>query len=123
VDGHRPDVRLVPKGPDECARDVVPQEFGRRPVYLPGLTEKVRAGDYAYFPSRDVWLAVGPRVALRDETLLKGPDERIYYYRAGVRHWVPTLDVFVAHGFAWEGVQLTPPYVLQDIPEGPPLGA
>jgi hypothetical protein len=123
VDGHRADVSLVPKGPDECARDVVPQEFGRRPVYLPGLTDRVRGGAYAYFPSRDVWLAVGPRVELKDGTLLKGPDERIYYYGDGVRRWVPTLDVFVAHGFSWDGVQLTPPYVLQDVPEGPPLAA
>ena len=123
VDGHRPDVSLVPKGPDECARDVVPRELGRRPVYLPGLTDRVRGGAYAYFPSRDVWLAVGPRVELKDGTLLKGPDERIYYYGDGVRRWVPTLDVFVAHGFSWDGVQLTPPYVLQDIPEGPPLAA
>ena len=33
------------------------------------------------------------------------------------------LEVFAARGFSWDGVQLTPPYVLQEIPEGPPLTA
>jgi Protein O-mannosyl-transferase TMEM260-like len=123
VDGHRRDVRLVPKGPDECARDVVPQELGRHPVYLPGLTDKVRSGAFAYFPSRDLWLAVGPKVEPEDGALLKGPDERIYLVQGGQRRWVPTLEVFAARGFSWDGVRLTPPYVLQEIPEGPPLAA
>jgi hypothetical protein len=122
VDGHRPDVRLEPKGPDECARDVVPPFFGRRPIYLPALTDRVRQGAYAYFPSRDLWLVVGPRAELREGALLKGPDDRIYLYQDGRRHWVPTLEAFVGRGFSWEQVQLTPPYVLQDIPEGPALG-
>ncbi|HEX2326423.1 MAG TPA: DUF2723 domain-containing protein, partial [Chloroflexota bacterium] len=121
VDGHRPDVSLVPKGPDECDRDVVPQQLGRRPVYLPGMTDRVRAGAHAYFPSRDLWLAVGPQVTLREGALLKGPDEKIYLLQDGQRRWVPTLEVFQSRGFSWDGVQLAPPYALQGVPEGPPL--
>ena len=121
VDGHRPDVSLVPRGPDECDRDIVPQQLGRRPVYLPGMTDRVRAGAHAYFPSRDLWLAVGPRVTLREGALLKGPDEKIYLLQDGQRRWVPTLEVFQSRGFSWDGVQLAPPYALQGVPEGPPL--
>ncbi len=121
VDGHRPDVQLVPKGPDECARDILPQEFGRRPVYLPALTENVRRAPYVFFPSRDLWLAVAQRPPLVDGALLKGPDERIYLYQDGRRRWVPTLDVFTAHGFTWERVRLTGEDELQAIPEGVPL--
>lgn len=121
VDGHRPDVHLVPKGPDECARDVLPQEFGRRPVYLPALTDAVRRTPYVFFPSRDLWLAVAQRPPLVDGALLKGPDERIYLYQDGTRHWVPSLTVFIARGFTWEQVRLTADYELRDIREGPIL--
>ena len=122
VDGHRPDVTLVSKGPDECARDVLPEQFGRRPVYLPALTDKVKASEYVFFPSRDLWLAVARRAPLVDGALLKGPDEKIYLYTEGWRRWVASLDAFAGHGFSWDRVQLTPDYVLKEIPEGPPLG-
>ncbi|MDQ3699554.1 MAG: DUF2723 domain-containing protein [Chloroflexota bacterium] len=121
VDSHRPDVHLVPKGPDECARDVLPREFGRRPVYLPALTDTVRRTPYVFFPSRDLWLAVAQRPPLVDGALLKGPDDRIYLYHDGRRHWVPSLSVFTARGFTWEQVRLTADYELRDIPEGPIL--
>ncbi|HEV2126026.1 MAG TPA: DUF2723 domain-containing protein [Chloroflexota bacterium] len=123
VDGHRPDVALVPKGPDDCLRDVVPAALGRRPVYLPAMTETTRRSDVAFFPSRDLWIAVGRRGALNSGALLKGPDERIFYYDGAQRHWIPSLDVFASRGFSWDAVQLTPDYVLRDIPEGAPLGA
>ena len=85
------------------------------------MTDRVRAGAHAYFPSRDLWLAVGPRVTLREGALLKGPDEKIYLLQDGQRRWVPTLEVFQSRGFSWDGVQLAPPYALQGVPEGPPL--
>jgi hypothetical protein len=121
VDGHRPDVLLVPKGPDECVRDVVPAEFGRRPVYVPALSEAVRTSDFAFFPSRDLWVGVGRRAPLADGALLKGPDDRIYVLEDDRRRWVPSMAVFTARGFDWDDVQLTPDYVLRTIPEGPPL--
>src|SRR5262249_28727848 len=121
VDGLRPDVQLVPKGPDECDRDVVPAQIGRHPLYLPALTDRVRLGAYAYFPSRDLWLAVAPRAPLADGQLLKGPDDAIYLYAGGERRLVSSMAVFQGHGFVWDDVRLTPPYVLKDIPEGPPL--
>jgi hypothetical protein len=121
VDGVRRDVRVVPKGPDECLRDVVAAELGIHPVYLPAITERVRQSPYAFFPSRDLWLAVGHKPTLVDGALLKGPDDRIYLFQDGQRHWVPSMARFTARGFSWEAVRLTPPYVLETIPEGPPL--
>lgn len=121
VDGHRRDVTLIPQGPDDCVRDVLPEFFGRRPVYVPALTPKVRDSEYVFFPSRDLWLAVARRAPLSDGALMKGPDERIYLYRDGQRRWVPSLEVFAARGFQWDMVQLTPDYVLRDLPDGPPL--
>jgi hypothetical protein len=121
VDGHRPDVTVVPKGPDACVRDVLPEQFGRRPVYVPAVSDGVRSAPYVFFPSRDLWLAVAPRAPLAEGTVLKGPDERLYLYEAGRRRWVPSLDAFTRAGLTWELVQLTPDYVLRDIPEGPPL--
>ena len=66
-------------------------------------------------------LVVSRRVPLKAGDLLKGPDERIFFYDGGQRHWVPSLDVFGARGFSWDAVQLTPDYLLKDIPEGTPL--
>ena len=121
VDGHRPDVDVVSKGPDDCVRDVLPAQFGRRPVYIPALTDRVRASDFVFFPSRDLWLAVARRAPLVDGALLKGPDERIFLYSGDERRWVPSMDAFTRHGFSWDSVQLTPDYILNRIPEGPPL--
>jgi hypothetical protein len=122
VDGRRPDVTVVPKGPDDCIHDVAPREFGRRAVYLPALTEQVRRAEFVVFPSRDLWLVVGRRRPLTAGDLLKGPDERIYYFDGGARRWIPSLEVFAGRGFSWDAVQLTPEYVLSDLPEGEPLG-
>jgi hypothetical protein len=121
VDGVRPDVTVLSKGPDECVRDVVPQEFGRRAVYLPALSDTARRSDFVFFPSRDLWLAVARAAPLRPGALAKGPDERIYVIDGAQRRWVPSLESFVAHGFHWEDVQLVGDYTLRDIPEGPPL--
>ena len=100
---------------------MLPAQFGRRPVYLPALTDQVKASDYVFFPSRDLWLAVARRAPLVEGALLKGPDEKIYVYTQGQRRWVASLDAFAGHGFSWDRVQLTADYVLKDIPEGPPL--
>jgi hypothetical protein len=121
VDGHRLDVTLVPKGPDDCVRDVVPEMLGQRPVYVPAMTEFTRKSDIVFFPSRDLWIAVGRRTPMAAGTLLKGPDDRIFYYDGTHRRWIPSLEVFAAHGFSWDAVHLTPDYVLRDIPEGPLL--
>ena len=123
VDGVRRDVLLIPKGPDDCLRDVLPQEAGRRPVYFPALTERMRQSEHVFFPSRDMWLPVGRRVELTVGALLKGPDERIFLFDGSQRRWVPSLDVFAARGYSWESVRLTPDYVLKDVPEGPPLSS
>jgi hypothetical protein len=121
VDGHRMDVALVPKGPDDCVRDVVPDQFGRRSVYIPALTDKVKASDYVFFPSRNLWVAVARRTPLADGDLLKGPDDKVYFYTQGQRRWVATMDAFNRHDFSWDRVQLVGDYTLKDIPEGPPL--
>jgi hypothetical protein len=121
VDGHRPDVTVVAKGPDECVRDIVPAEFGRRPAYVPAASDGVRRAPYVFFPSRDLWLAVAPRAPLGDGAVLKGPDDKLYLYEGGRRRWIPTLDAFAGAGLTWSRVQLTPDYVLREIPEGPPL--
>jgi hypothetical protein len=121
VDGHRRDVSLVPQGPDDCVKSVLPQDFGKRAVYVPAITDGVKKAPYVFFPSRDLWLAVAPSRPLVEGALLKGPDEKIYVYQQGQRHWVPSLDVFANHGFNWDEVQLTPDYTLKDIPEGSPL--
>jgi hypothetical protein len=71
VDGHRPDVTVIAKGPDDCLRDVVPREFGKRPVYLPALTDAARNSEFVFAPSRDLWLVVGRRAPPAE-----GPDER-----------------------------------------------
>jgi hypothetical protein len=123
VDGHRPDVTVVPKGPDECLRDVVPAHFGRRPVYLPALTAAMRASEYAFFPSRDLWLAVAVREPLVDGALVKGPDEHIFLMDGGVRRRIVSLEVFGARGYSWADVRLTPAYVLDEIPEGVPISS
>lgn len=112
----------MPRGPDDCVRTTVPAEFGKRPVYLPALTDDVRRSAYVFFPSRDLWLAVAARTPLVEGAVLKGPDDRIYLYARGERRWVPSLDAFAALHLSWDRVQLTPDYVLREIPEGPPLG-
>jgi hypothetical protein len=122
VDRVRPDIAVVPKGPDDCLRDVLPAEFGRRPVYFPALTEQMRRSEYVFFPSRDMWLAVARSAPLTPGVLLKGPDERIFYFDGTRRRWVPTLAVFEARGFRWEDVKLIGDYALRDLPEGEPLG-
>ncbi|HEU5317339.1 MAG TPA: DUF2723 domain-containing protein, partial [Chloroflexota bacterium] len=99
VDGVRPDVTVIPKGPDDCVRDVLPQEFGRRAVYLPALTDAARRSEFVFFPSRDLWLAVARGAPLGPGSLAKGPDDRIYLVDGGRRRWVPSLEVFAAHGF------------------------
>ncbi|HEU5316637.1 MAG TPA: hypothetical protein VFX49_11045, partial [Chloroflexota bacterium] len=121
VDGVRPDVTVIPEGPDDCVRDVLPQEFGRRAVYLPALTDSARRSEFVFFPSRDLWLAVARGAPLGPGSLAKGPDDRIYLVDGGRRRWVPSLEVFAAHGFRWEDVQLVGDYTLREIPEGPPL--
>ncbi len=121
ADRYRTDVTIVPKGPDDCLRDVLPREFGRRPVYLPALTEAMKQSDYVFFPSGDLWTAVARRVPLTSGLLIKGPDEKIYLYEQGRRRWIPSLEVFTQRGFQWSDVRLFPDYVLRDLPEGPPV--
>ncbi len=121
VDGVRPDVLVVSKGPDDCLRDVLLQEFGRRAVYLPALTDRMRESDYVFFPNRDLWHAVAKRRPLEPGALLKGPDERIFVFDGRLRYWVPSMEAFTVRGFSWDAVQLTPEYILSTIPEGPPL--
>ena len=123
VDRVRPDINIVPKGPDDCLRDVLPAEFGRRPVYFPALTEQMRRSEYVFFPSRDLWLAVARGAPLVPGALLKGPDERIFYFDGERRRWVPTLGVFEARGFRWEDVRLIGEYALRELPEGEPLSS
>lgn len=123
VDGVRPDIAVIAKGPDDCLRDVLPSEFGRRPVYFPALTEQMRRSEFVFFPSRDLWLAVARTPALSPGALLKGPDDRIYLFDGARRRWIPSLAVFEAHGFRWEDVRLTGEYALREMPEGEPLSS
>src|SRR5581483_9448541 len=121
ADHYRTDVTIIPKGPDDCLRDVVPRELGRRPVYLPALTEAMQASDYVFFPSHDLWTAVARRGPLTNGMLIKGPDEKIYLYEHGMRRWVPSIEVFTHRGYQWSDVRLFPDYMLRDLPEGPPV--
>jgi hypothetical protein len=119
VEHRRPDVQIVAKGPGECARDVVPQQLGRRPVYLtqPPDPDRPRRSQLVLAPAGDLRVVVGRRASLPDGVLLQGSDGRIHVLDRGRRRWIASVAVFERRGFRWEQVRLTPDDVLDDIPE------
>jgi hypothetical protein len=117
VEHRRPDVQIVAKGPGECARDVVPRQLGRRPVYLTQPPDRPHRSQLVLAPAGDLWAVVGRREALPDGVLLRGPDGRIHVLDHGRRRWIASMAVFERHGFRWEEVRLASDDVLDDIPE------
>jgi hypothetical protein len=101
------------------ASAVVPQQLGRRPVYLtqPPDPDRPRRSQLVLAPAGDLWVVVGRRASLPDGVLLQGSDGRIHVLDQGRRRWIASVAVFECRGFRWEQVRLTPDDVLDDIPE------
>ena len=60
-------------------------------------------------------------VDIHDGELVKGDRDRVYLIEGGQRRWVPTLEIFDAHGFAWGRVRVLEDRDVSRLPEGPPL--
>lgn len=58
---------------------------------------------------------------IRDGDLLKDDEDRVYLVEEGKRRWIPTLEVFSAHGFAWDRVRVLEARDIRRLAEGPPL--
>lgn len=56
-----------------------------------------------------------------DGDLIKDSDDRIYLVSGGERRWIPNLDIFTAHGFAWNRVRKLDDRDIERLPEGLPL--
>ena len=53
--------------------------------------------------------------------LIKGGDDRAYLVSGGERRWIPSLEIFTAHGFAWNRVRVLRDQDIARLPEGSPL--
>ena len=60
-------------------------------------------------------------VDIHDGELVKGDRDRVYLIEGGQRRWIPTLEIFDAHGFAWGRVRVLEDRDVSRLPEGPPL--
>ncbi len=60
-------------------------------------------------------------VAVRDGDLIKGSDDRVYLIAGGERRWIPSLEIFEAHGFVWDHLRLLEDRDIVRLPEGLPL--
>jgi hypothetical protein len=58
---------------------------------------------------------------VRDGDLIRGDDDRIYLVSGGERRWIPNLEIFTAHGFAWNRVRKLDDRDIERLPEGTPL--
>lgn len=58
---------------------------------------------------------------LEDGDLVKGAGEKIYLIENGIRRWIPTGEIFLAHGYRWDKVRQIDDRDLDAIPLGPDL--
>jgi len=58
---------------------------------------------------------------VRDGELIKGNDDRVYLLDGGERRWIPSLEIFEAHGFVWDRLRLLEDRDIARLPEGLPL--
>ena len=90
-----------------------------RSLYLQRSTREYESG-FTIVPE-GAFFQVFPAVEIRDGDLVKGEMDRVYLIEDGKRRWIPTLEIFNAHGFAWERVRVLEARDVTRLPEGPPL--
>ena len=90
-----------------------------RSLYLQRSTPEYER-DFTVVPE-GAFFQVFPSAEIRDGDLIKGDMDRVYLIENGERRWVPTLEIFDAHGFAWDRVRVLQERDLARLPQGPPL--
>ncbi len=100
----------------EQAEDVL---RGNRSLYLQRSTPAYEQ-QFTVVPE-GAFFQVFESAKIRDGDLVKDDEDRVYLVEEGKRRWVPTLEVFAAHGFAWDRVRVLETRDVKRLPEGPPL--
>lgn len=90
-----------------------------RSLYLQRSTPEYEAR-FTVVPE-GAFFQVFPAVELREGELVKGETDRVYVIQDGKRRWVPSIEIFNAHGFAWERVRTVAERDIRRLPEGQPL--
>ena len=92
---------------------------GNRSLYLQRSTPQYEQ-QFTVVPE-GAFFQVFASAKIRDGDLVKDDQDRVYLVEEGERRWVPTLEIFDAHGFAWDRVRVLEARDLRRLPEGPPL--
>lgn len=90
-----------------------------RSLYLQQSTPAYER-DFAVVPEGAFFQVFLP-ATIQDGDLIKGEQDRVYFVEDGVRRWIPSLEIFDAHGFKWGQVGLHEERDILRLPEGPPL--